>query len=96
MHKAQCKCGSLWQLRIQLMARASAGMAFIKMHVAKWEGDASSCKLVQVKELTNVSVRNPFLSVCQVSWRWSIMLLALRIRSWNAHFIIFEFFLDIK
>jgi len=53
MHKAQCNFGNLWQLRIQLMAKALAEMAFIKMLVVKWEGDAFSCKSVQVKELTH-------------------------------------------
>jgi hypothetical protein len=47
MHKAQCKFGNLWQLRIQLMARVLVEMASIEMHVVKWEGDAFLYKLVQ-------------------------------------------------
>jgi hypothetical protein len=50
MHRAQCKFGNLWQLRIQLMARVSAEVAFIKMRAAKLEGEEFLCKRIQVKE----------------------------------------------
>lgn len=50
MHRAQCKFGNLWQLRIQLMARVLAEAAFTKMHVAKLEGEEFLCKLIQVRK----------------------------------------------
>jgi hypothetical protein len=52
MHKAQCKFGNLWQLQIQLMAKALVEMASLKTRAAKLGADEFMCKLIQVKKVT--------------------------------------------
>jgi hypothetical protein len=47
MHKAQCKFGNLWQLQIQLMAKALVEMASLKTRAAKLGADEFMCKLIQ-------------------------------------------------